>query len=478
MIKLIFITASLYKAANCACGVEKNLIEQGFCNGFQSWSELNNILNSSQITDPTSHVQAINIRPSKSIILTSELDVESLVQAFNLSSDANLKLNIIGVKGIEVAPGWAPISAPMLVIITFYNSQIDFYINGKPASDLTCSNQLIPSDSTTLFNAFSSVGFNQANKYPTQSICPFIFTGAKLVSLGIDNQTDTGSILNLWTFQTTNNFNSPSINSSIEAFYVEGSSYALDTSIMDPLVFEMLQELHVRQDVGSIQTDLFKNFKQLALVDYSLVDFGDFFHKIGIGWTAYLPNYCWVAFLDYTGQGLNSEDYTFPDADLCLFSGWPHQNIILPILNFANLTVCTTTVKWLLKGYFVPNVNLTLIFNQFLNAEHIYSICKNSFPNGDFQGFDFQGLISKCGGGGSTHTTAISSTSTVAITTTVANTTSIPSTSTFTTTTTSSSSTTASTTTSNNSGTPVMSNAGEIVVSLLIMLSLRLIGQV
>jgi hypothetical protein len=48
---------------------------------------------------------------------------------------------------------------------------------------------------------------------------------------------------------------------------------------------------------------------------------------------------------------LNNNEYACTQEDFCIFVDFPHMNKIVPILDSANLTNCTTTIEWLVQGY-------------------------------------------------------------------------------------------------------------------------------
>jgi hypothetical protein len=130
-----------------------------------------------------------------------------------------------------------------------------------------------------------------------------------------------------------------------------GYKYALDERILDRLVFERINTLQILSSVGSLQTDLFKSFTNLLDIQVEMDSLRNFFHKIGVAWTVYLPGNAAVAFSnsdDGVSNRLNGQLYTYPSKDFCIFSDFPHQNEILHILDSGNLVNCTGTIAWLI----------------------------------------------------------------------------------------------------------------------------------
>jgi hypothetical protein len=165
---------------------------------------------------------------------------------------------------------------------------------------------------------------------------------------------------------------------------------------MQPLVFENVSQVNFYRSIGSIQVDLFKKFNKLMDLSFQLDSFSNFFHKIGMGWTVGLQSTAFVMFSSYIRSGLQSSldgsEYTYPDSDFCLFAQYPHPNSMIYVLNSANLTNCTMTIRWLMSYFLASNVNMTSILKNFPYALQIYSICVDSL-NGTA---NFGPMIAQC----------------------------------------------------------------------------------
>ncbi len=110
-----------------------------------------------------------------------------------------------------------------------------------------------------------------------------------------------------------------------------GYGFALDESLLNPFVFEIVQSINLIQTIDSIQADTFKSLTSLSRIYISAYNMRSFFHKIGIEWTLVLQNFSTVEFSDdVTYITFIYVPYSFPNEDLCLFSDWPHQKMIVP----------------------------------------------------------------------------------------------------------------------------------------------------
>jgi hypothetical protein len=124
--------------------------------------------------------------------------------------------------------------------------------------------------------------------------------------------------------------------------------------------------------VASIQKDLFMHFKYLKTLELSLDSVGNFFHKVGISWMAYvgLQNSVSIIFETIPFYPFTPIVYKFPDRDFCIFA---------PFLNYTKNNVislwdpvhnCTQTIMWLQSLGWTPekmyacdlrNINKTTI---------------------------------------------------------------------------------------------------------------------
>jgi hypothetical protein len=261
--------------------------------------------------------------------------------------------------------------------------------------ELKCDSNVIPIHSTTtsnltvatptFFNIISRIIFNQKNKYPSEAICPYIFSNSKLTILAIFFQIKTILISNLWSFNNSESSNESTINSNITELDLKGYGYSLDASVLHPLVFELLQWIEIYRSLESIQTGLFNNVNQLQSLHFNLDSLKNFFHKISIEWTLSLPlaNQPWIIFTNFnetTDNWVNGAVYTYPDSDFCLFAQYPQQPNITYIINTANLTKCTITMLWLLSNYF--NQNNSLVFKTFPILEvYLFNLLEFIEPN-------------------------------------------------------------------------------------------------
>jgi hypothetical protein len=298
----------------------------------------------------------------------------------------------MGLSGLDVWPWLARNESSCVVQLYFEQSRIDFYINGTRASDMPCSPDLIPSatrtsssssssSSSTLFSSFQNIGFYWQNSYSEQPVCPFLFTNAVVSTLLVYNQIDAILVSNLFRFMCGEEKEigqGTSINSNITQLQVQGYGFRLDTGLAHPLVFEQITEIQIYRSIGSIQDNLFENFKQLKDVYLILENFKNFYHSSlgGIAsWTRSMPNKSSIlvqTYIETYASWFQSTIYTYPDTDFCLFARFPIHRGMFAIF-FDSLVNCTSTIRWLSFNFMKDSICANSSFwNETLARDPLY----------------------------------------------------------------------------------------------------------
>jgi hypothetical protein len=343
----------------------------------------------SLIKDNAYYVDSVNLKPKEPLILTSELNIEQIIANtynFDRNVDRFYRISMLQIKGVEIA-GWPTNHASTfqkvlhIVELQIIQSPADFYLNKKPLSELECTVDLIPENEATVFSYFRNIEFGLDVQYEkNQRICPYIFRNANLVHLFILDQIDSKVVRTLWKFQIlASNESAVSINSHIYEFKIEGYNYAVDESILSPLVLQHVIYIKLYCTIGSIQIDVFKSYKYLSIISLNLYSLGNFFHKIGIEWTLLLNRNSFVEFSKYKYGGIDwvdNNNYAYPVEDFCIFAHFPHERQIIPILDSPYLSECTTTIEWLIQNY--DRYATTLTDHKMQNALSIHSVCKET----------------------------------------------------------------------------------------------------
>jgi hypothetical protein len=345
-----------------------NVSNQLYCRTFDNWLQATALLYS---TPNLNDFFLINLKPNNPLLLNSDLNI---AQAIANQIIHFFEIYIYGLKSIEVI-GWLK---NVDCSIHVYASSLTFFMNGSAPGDFQCTEQLIKSFNSSFFSYFIEVYFEDSVVYDLDvTMCPYMFSNAKLNTLNIGYLVDSFVVKNLLKFQTELQNSLSSINSIIAQLEVSGYHFKLDETLMHPLVFEKVIEIVSFSTIGSIQVDLFKSFKNLNKIFITEFSLKNFFHQVGIEWTSYLNQFTVVTFSDFRSVGFPipswlSDVYTYPRSDVCIFSSFPIQKEVFSLLN-TNLTVCTDTIAWLTQNYNV--FNQTYPFQLTMFSEQMFSIC-------------------------------------------------------------------------------------------------------
>jgi hypothetical protein len=361
-----------------------------YCLSFTTWSQVGDLVNASNVD--LNSIYLINIESKWPLVLTGDINIGKMFAL--VSSWPNFE--ITGVKGVDVVSGWpvvneknhknnksAPVKLPLIPVYLDF-STIAFYLNGEAPGKYPCTEEYILKNLTksTFFNSFHSISFeNYAVYHLAHQVCPFLFANALVHSMHIESLLDSFLVTNLFRFQQVN-FSS-SINSTITELNLDGHGYKLDKSLMHPLVYERVAIMLIEGSLAKIQPDLFKSFKCIHHIIFRVSSLTNFFHQVGVGgWASSLQNgdrSLWITFeennLDLPEWLEPSGTYSYPNRDLCLFSGVPLGKVV-PVLD-TNLTTfpCTDTLAWLTKNYSIFISSKSGLLTD--NAQQIYGTCWN-----------------------------------------------------------------------------------------------------
>jgi hypothetical protein len=138
-------------------------------------------------------------------------------------------------------------------------------------------------------------------------------------------------------------------------------------------VTEQLQNFYITGQLASVDTHLFTSSKSMGTLMLDITNMRSFMHRNGIEWIRSINSNLSVDFSDQnqirdnlnqtfwlflsnrlsksSNFSLNSE-YQYPDEDFCLFCKFPHEKLIVPVIEIASLRNCSCTILWLLQ--YVP----------------------------------------------------------------------------------------------------------------------------
>jgi hypothetical protein len=210
LIQLLF---ALPKAlATCSSyNCSRNHASQLTCNGFESWSEVNDAVNS--IINCSSLPYPIYLKPDEPILLTNELNI-TLISLLNpMSINMSLLWYFEGLLGVNIYP-WPVLNFPRSTTYTFFFifSSIEFYVNNTHSRGFACDSGIMPNDSSSnIISIFSEYvdclvfGYENTNDRSVQEICPYLFMNARIPEgLVLLSQVDSFLFVSLFRFSQTN----------------------------------------------------------------------------------------------------------------------------------------------------------------------------------------------------------------------------------------------------------------------------------
>ena len=247
--------------------------------------------------------------------------------------------------------------------LNLFYSRFNVYNNGKP--ELACTPSAFNSSVANFLTAFNSIFFRQV-AYPSPSLCPLLFRNTDLDGLYFLDITNSFLLKNPLRFTRLNVSKDFEMRMPyFEHAYFEFKYERLSLTTMDVHVFKNTVELFLHGILDNIEPSLFGEFARLKLVNFKVSNQRELFHR-GNAWLPLLNSHIRVntarvndvrakliyrmalLLVDTTSYTSFKSVYTFPDEDLCLFRGFPHEHLVVPyVYTDKPLPICTCTLKWL-----------------------------------------------------------------------------------------------------------------------------------
>jgi hypothetical protein len=415
-------------------------ILHGWCENFTSLIELSSALfdNSScpgyfeSLFDGISIIITINIKANNyKGPLNDRFDYQRFIQTMFSKVKREFLLNFYGFGGIDLnfTTNYSYSANVNPLYLTFTSAKFDFYSNGtlvEMSSDggTSCDDKelikIIDKAKYGIFGQLSLLSINfelkSHNSY-FKKWCPLIFKNAHIGELQI--------VAKPIRFYTGNSSYNISIQSVSFNTLVVGN---FDKEILPPQVFSGIKALIITGSLKRIQTDVFKEMKNLLHTYLDIFNLKGFIHGNGIEWISYFNYYaprfntsrfeltCDSACLKLLSSSVswitlgmfsfnsnasnktfpyfpNMRPYAYPDKDFCIFSNYPHDRSVLIMLNYV-LHDCTCTLVWIFKNAAIlrafneldvtyqlePAQNpCSSLINDFVKFKQVFNAC--GFPD-------------------------------------------------------------------------------------------------
>jgi hypothetical protein len=395
---LVLIILAFAKSNASGCSQSKYCTPGGWCENFTSLIELNSALQDKSLcvgyfeTDDNNCNCSISINIKANNYkgpLNDRFDYQTFIQTiFPLPRGQVFNLNFYGFNGIDFNFTIAKyFTSNITVIFSFTFTKFDFYLNGNlwemnSNEHSSCNDtQLINIFNETkygLFGLSTSLYINFELHSPNSNFkkwCPLIFKNSNTVLLQIN-----GKPIRFYTGNSSYN------QSNIQTLYFNNLVVDnLDKEILHPQVYSSLNQIWITGSVKKIETDVFKELKNVRNIYFKINDFKGFIHGNGIEWMNYVNYYAppfnmsrfelecgfecmellsssvtWIGLENTSVNRSNSFDsfpyfpnlksYAFPEQDFCIFSNYPHDRSVLVGLKDNYLLNCTCTMIWMSKN--------------------------------------------------------------------------------------------------------------------------------
>ena len=248
-------------------------------------------------------------------------------------------------------------------LLSIVDSDFEFYSSFHNNSALSEVCALIDNGYRPLFSAFKRVIMDTTVHF-LGHVCPIVFQNANLKRFVISQVSES----NKFQFSALEKLDDSTIsrlNATIESFEVyKASLKSLESSLFDKHVFSRTKQFvyHSLESLIRIQDDLFESFENVNEFILNVPDLEAFLRNQDLLWISSLNPNVNVNLTNYLGEANKfkqvklklrdiNDQYTFPDEDLCLFVAFPHEKLILPVIETASDLYCSCTLVWLTQYY-------------------------------------------------------------------------------------------------------------------------------
>jgi hypothetical protein len=277
---------------------------------------------------------------------------------FNVSSDAQAwtsnVFSLARVNGIAIDKSQL---YETMFFLSFRFSQLNIY-NTFNGSEALCDERTF--ENFTFFRPFFSINFAKVS-FPLYGLCPLALNGSKVREITFDDISCSFLTRNELKFtQMTANVTAPFhtvlFMAHFYAFYVR-----LNAQLLNEHLFKNVRELSFHHILTQIDNGVFRPFRRLKNIDFILDNYKQFFHTINMQkWMSDLNAHVTLnesvnlssdmfrlrfRFSPHTVSF--SQVYEYPSEDLCLFKQFPHERLIVPMIEPGAALKCTCTLVWL-----------------------------------------------------------------------------------------------------------------------------------
>jgi len=249
------------------------------------------------------------------------------------------------------------------------DSMLNFQYKNISFDNYNCNSKLMDKYDwySPFFNGYITL-IDISTKYTT-NICPLVFRNSLIKTLLFQGISSSLINKNELGFLSQNEIDSFKLNSYIYHLGLCLYRTNLDKKILNKDAFAFTVVIEINGIINSIQTDLFKDFKNLKVLFIKMNYVQNIFKKNN-KWLQYLNyneiidptkpfEYSQAFFLILYQTLFRQEYYKFPNEDFCYFKNFPHNRRVMPLFEPYLTSSCTCTHLFLVQ-------NSHLLRNEFL----------------------------------------------------------------------------------------------------------------
>ena len=285
-------------------------------------------------------------------------DTLQLENIFNMTNQDKWNTNVLAlarVNGIVVDK--SEIYKNMFFLNFKYSHLNIVFSNESKTNFVECSS--LNFENFTFFRPFKSISFEKVTF--SHHICPLIFNNSKVLEITFDDLTNSFLTRNELKFVPLNANLTFQASIFMSHFYVYYSS--LDFNMLNQHLFKNVREISFHHILMNIEMGVLNSLVNLKNIDFKLDNYKQFFHSLGNKWMNDL-NVNVRESNNYDLKKLRAKMfrlrfrflksivsfnrvYEYPLEDACLFKEFPHERLVLPIVEPGKAIACTCTLAWL-----------------------------------------------------------------------------------------------------------------------------------
>ena len=360
-----------------------------------------------------SFVDYIQIYSSQKLILDNSLNLTELSLTGNKK---HINIYLYNLAGINIrTETFRFLESEKTDFYLFYDySEFDLFLDGKIFSENDCKNLISKNDyKKNFFNHIKRLDLGYDVDFGRNKLCPYLFHYSQLISLTVFSHTNSFIKKNMFNFLEINETLGEKIHlNEFRYFFIYMKFDTLNDKIINKYVFKKIEQIRVYGYVLNIQYDLFKNLNNVNAIIINTLKIRTLFHN-GNDWLGFIrysyksislnakrnePELLLILANRYVPDTL-TDLYGYPDEDFCLFSQFPHDKLVYPLIQPGDnaLINCSCTLLYLIKDtysfVYIDNIIEQIISSgEFVNIANFY--CKQDLLKK--HACNFSTRLSKC----------------------------------------------------------------------------------